>query len=373
MFFLYPYISIEHIIDIYNDTIIKYDLISNKCNIDSFIPAEYDGDNIGRRYGCVSYYDGKLLLAPLAEHKILVYYLENKSFSSIDFDISNYGNNYTINGFQNIITNGKYMYLIPGLYDCILKVDMESEKVFRIEGNYTETGKRHAGLQTANSGYVLVDNMAYISYWDNNTILKLDLNSDSIKEIKLDLSMPRVLRDIVYDGECFWVTDRDDNCLIKWDEKKGNVEEIDIDLEVYDRTGFMYLFSNGKSLYICPKYGKSIIKYDKQLRTIDKLIDIPYDPIESVKLLPWSGTSFFSKMELCKDIYLYSAPTAFLCKYDFSEDDIVLCSSMNVDADDTKRVWEKWKRRFWLTLDNKLLHEVEGFNISDYIKNVSKV
>lgn len=200
----------------------------------------------------------KVACAPNFSSRLLLYDLDKKSADYVDFDIKR-GNDYITNYFKYVFAVGDNFYFIPGRYEAILKLNMNTRKVsyididlngISVENNYSSIifASKYDGNR-----YIYMTGMRKGTLWILDTftdeVNRYDLISQGIKDFIIDKNLI-----------CFLT---EDHKICFFDKDTEEHYSLDIGMKYADEV-LRYLFLYRDSLYIVPLSGRVIIKYNTE-------------------------------------------------------------------------------------------------------------
>ena len=238
--------------------------------------------------------NNKLLLSPYrGKSGLLLYDLEEKTFSTIDTDIKD---RKIINFRGNRVVHYKDDLFVFCFVPVILKINLCNKKIQYIKYPQLNTNENVIGQITCR------DQKVYISCSIRNIIFVFDLQNELFQYEHLDYTINGI-NTIAIDGNNLWMTGKKKEVLM-WNTQNNIIncfkefpqrfcKICDIDEGLFSDC---ILFEN--QLFLIPSYANMIVKFDID-KTVMEEIFIP-DEEENENTLRKKGRFFYSKYNLVK-------------------------------------------------------------------------
>lgn len=351
--------------DIYHNALLKIDIPSNRISLESIPPT--DGRyKAPQRYGFIKYYMGKLILAPRAENKILIYDTNLKEYQSVELESDGWSDEEVYNLFSGIVIYKKYAYFFPGRYKSIIRLDLENLHVSYISAWYKEVAGDAAEInKVIFPEPCQVENHVYLPFWQGNTVMKLNLETEKhelfqIADKKFQFS------DIQYDGTDFWISVKNNSVILKWNERENRClayEEMPETLQI--QGGFRYVVTGGSFVYAIPVIGNMIVKLDKETGKASKLCSLPAEPAPDVEDLIMHRLSILCKKNISSDlIIMYSVYDAMILFMNLQTEEIRQIKAVLENKDEIDEIME---RELLNRLQMGVIKETREMSVERYI------
>lgn len=230
----------------------SYDLRTDKCAFEAVMPVAWG--NGYAAYGSVKKYKSKLVIAPRSIPWLLIYDLEDKSIDKIELDYECMSEKGTYNLFLSMYIVNDHVYLIPGRYPAVIKIDLQSKEVVYINQWYNEY-TRKKGIYDSyflppsnHKGWV------YMPDLNTNSYIKFSIQDDSY-EIQKVADVTGIKAILCKDEELFLVLVNDQ---IVWN---GTI----LPIENFSDSAIQFIACYEKKLFVIPLKGGYIKKYDLEL------------------------------------------------------------------------------------------------------------
>lgn len=132
---------------------------------------------------------------------------------------------------------GRYYYGFGSRQYGVIKLDMETGEISYNADNLS----RYEEIADKNNGIICrqdcceAEGKLYTACVKSNAMLEYDLQNEKIEIAQVGSADNRYIT-IAYDGEAFWLTTKE-GLIIRWNKKTGDVQEINIDIDGYQRDG----------------------------------------------------------------------------------------------------------------------------------------
>lgn len=240
--------------------------------------------------------NNKLLLSPyMGKSGLLLYDLEEKTFSPIDIDIKD---KKIINFRGNRVVHYKDDLFVFCFVPVILKINLSNKKIQYIKYPQLNTDKNVIGQITCR------DQKVYISCSVRNIIFIFDLQNESFRYEYLANTINGI-NTIAIDGNNLWMTGKKKEVLM-WNTENNTIncfrEFPQRFCKIYDIDEGLFsdsiLFEN--QLFLIPLYANMIVKFDIDKTAMEEIF-IP-DEEEDENSLRKKGRFFYAKYNLVKRV-----------------------------------------------------------------------
>ena len=165
------------------------------------------------------YWEEHIIIIPLMAKKIWIYSLKHRTWKGIAIDVCEMTN------FRQAIIWNNFLLLIGGHYPAILKVDLNSYVIWKIEAPFDEQKRIDVESNELyfRGDFVYKDNILYLASCRDNTVLIFHLDTQAYEWIEIGRRENRY-SGIAWDGEYFWLAPRKNTSIVKWDGKNQVIE-----------------------------------------------------------------------------------------------------------------------------------------------------
>ena len=87
--------------------------------------AEYPGKSNGMKFASLHYYNNMIWMIPWVEKNIFLYDISEKEMRKFEIPYDN-AERFKNNVYRKSIVNGNYLWILPSLYRCLFKIDMNN-------------------------------------------------------------------------------------------------------------------------------------------------------------------------------------------------------------------------------------------------------
>ncbi|MCR4933663.1 MAG: hypothetical protein K6A29_05645 [Lachnospiraceae bacterium] len=357
-------------IDQYHNVLEKMDLGTGEINIEAFLPIFPEMENIINQYGNIWKFDNLIVISPRNSNHILLYSLVEKTFNDIKVDSAYFGDAGTYNLINTCFAWKNYLYLIPGLYKRIIRVDVKKAKIDYIDFGYDEIKHMISDPSRVTfSRNAVYENVAYLTFWQGPYILKFDFLSAKSELICVSDDKSG-LSGITCDGKYIWVALRDKPEILKLDMNLKLILRISICIDSLElEPGINHLADSSKFLYAMPRFGNGIIKIDKNSLEIEKIFEMPTKRKEYLINFPLLSDSAMCMKKIDdRRVLAYSTLDAkvLLLNVETAE---VSCLDGYLQDENLRYKVKSYYRR-WAARNAGICGELEDYTLSDFVKMI---
>ena len=302
--------NIIWVVDQYHNALEKINIQEQKISLAALLPVFKDTKDIRNQYGGICNDDDRLIIIPRNSTHILIYDVITGVFKDIQINSDYISKGKGYNLFGSPVIYKETLYLIPGTYSKIVKINLKSLEITYIDYGYE---KIFPTLKSPNrvviSHGLIVDNILYLTCWQSMEILKLDLDTGKIHEEKVSVIEDGISY-LIYDGVFFFTSLRDHPWILKLDDELKQVECVKIQKtkKNYEfKSGIRFLIDADRHMYIVPEFGNAILRFEKSSETIKKVWEMPLETPEEL-------------------LGLQVIKTSVLCAKRMTEKKVILCS-----------------------------------------------
>lgn len=205
-----------YIADRDNRGLLEYDLTTGETIIKNVFMAE----NYMNNYWSAFTYKNEIWFVPLRDYqKFAIYNIDDNKITFMSFPKSEHRCDYV--PFMDYQIVGKYVYLIPSYYDCILKIDLEIKAVTRISIGIEDYAGN--GYPIIIAGVLMEDKIVMCPY-NNEKVMVFDTNIDRVIEC-IELEYTKTYSNIeIYN----------DNVILIPDDLNNDICEVNIRNKSYE-------------------------------------------------------------------------------------------------------------------------------------------
>lgn len=244
----------------------EIDLTSGDIHLLSKFPDSDAGNSV--LYTPIGFYDNKLLIAPREGNGALIYDLNNNSFKEIKLnkeELADCGGS-----FFSIEIIGDNAFVFPYFANCILKVDLKSEKVEYLHEWADEYLKLSNDKYERGFPWFTVlhreENKCILPIWGGNYVMIFDLETAGWEFKHFDHKVADVIM-------------TNNNYYSLFDNNSIQTNDELIDLKEYAGIeNFYWLYDYENKVCVIPRNGKKIVFLSKQDYSISELIDLSVEP-----------------------------------------------------------------------------------------------
>ena len=310
----------------YYNALFKIDIRKKKIFFERVLPCN---NNRGfRQYGAIASYENYLVIAPLRTGDILIYDMDTKELRSIPLEVDKYTDGRCFNLFFSATVYGNSVFLFPGRFQAIVKIELPSGKCTYYSDWYADIKPYIAdefkilfSISNERKG-----SKYYLPFWQNNIVICFDMEDGSHETILLDAE-GCAFSGIQIEEKFWWISLKEENTLLKCDsETKSVIKKVYLNQEFCEAEGILAIKINKNELTVIPTLGKAILNLD----TLSEKIQIKY-------VLPDQITEDMSP-------YVYEK-THILCVAKAEDDLLIMYSNYDgkiIIANLNNDHWESW-------------------------------
>lgn len=314
-------------------------------------------------YGKTVYYDERLILIPKNILTILIYDLKTKDIKQLEIKLDYLSDKKVANVFGSAFIHEKYVFLVPGRYHAIVRLDLNSLKINYYDGWYDDfrffINNHNKVIFSSES--IQIENDILLTFWQGNKIMKFHMDDGSYEVIEIG-EQERAYSSICYDEKGYWIADKNIP-QIYWTENNKCVSCIkSFPVEFKYKNGFHHIEKVKNGLILFPLFGNMILELNLQTMEIHKFLylNIEYPNYLKVNL---GGYSFYNGK-----LYLYSQVEKEIYCIDLSDKSICRIKSQLL-KDDIKKVKEEVSKNTEVER-GKITLEAENFDLEIYTMKV---
>lgn len=294
--------------------------------------------------------DNRLVLVPFLAKSIGIYDIDTKEFNNIPLEMPGckcYG----------AVTYNNTVFLVGYNSARIVSLDVMNKTVKYIVDceDYFMNKKIDNVRYYFRKNSCVVDNYFYIASCVSNTIIKLDMQTEKVEFIELDIETDGLMT-ITFDGNDFWITKNVADSLIKWNEHNNECKDIMIPEGVRISSEIVCCEDE---IIIFPTMGNHVMGLDK--KNLETYIVEGFEQyIRENNKYPWGNQKFTCVIQNGRYIYSYFADEMKLLKYDTIDKTI---DTINLDISN----FDLEKKLFKSTM---IFYENDNNSLDFFIKNI---
>jgi hypothetical protein len=238
----------------------------------------FPGEDIEKQglFARIYKFKDKLFCVPRTAEDIYIYHLKNSKFGRIAVPKIEQNLEYQYNKFFTAVPYQNYLYLIPGFYPFIVKLNMDSCKIEKcIELSHADC--KNSGLPYFATRYVKEDNKLYLFTIPGYQIFELDFLNDKFELHKVE-NGDNWYRTISLYQDLLLLGDRNGEITL-WNRKSHLRQDFPLSTKnVIIQTDSLYMFSEivNDNMLLFPGMGKDVLKYNIETKKTEKVV-IPAD------------------------------------------------------------------------------------------------
>ena len=204
-------------------------------------------------------YKNEIWFVPLRDYqKFAIYNIDDNKITFMSFPKSEHRCDYV--PFMDYQIVGKYVYLIPSYYDCILKIDLEIKAVTRISIGIEDYAGN--GYPIIIAGVLMEDKIVMCPY-NNEKVMVFDTNIDRVIEC-IELEYTKTYSNIeIYNDNVILIPDdlNNDICEVNIRNKSYEYKAILCE-DKYKKLKYPGIIVDDNDIYFFPDNGTTILVYD---------------------------------------------------------------------------------------------------------------
>lgn len=309
------------------NSLFRIDLSNLKIEENIRIPE--CGRNREVLFGNVYSYEQRLLLVPYTADNFVWYDIRDKSFSVVHYEAST-----NIKNFCAITVDDDIFLFAFCMGNQNIRIDMKRQKIqsFDIDkSKLKELIHIPYDFVWGNKG-TYANNKCWLVLRQSNGIVSIS-KEGAINYFPV-VADGKGFREIIYDGENFWLIPQIGTEILCWNESEGVKRRYCEDTNQYKGCAYEGIVYSENTIWIIPSCARYILKISKKLDEITK-IQIPIEINEDGK-----GMIIFSGYQcIGNHIYLFPFGISSLVEFDIDTQEF-LCREI-------KMIENKWKREFY--------------------------
>lgn len=226
------------------------------------IPFCSQSTHVFPEYRLLFLFEGKFFIIPDLAERICVY---DKDSDEIRY-ISVAGCKKNVTNFCDGKIVGRNLYLVPCDFDCIVKIDMESEKITTIRSEYLDNRTNVAWGGSCKSGTNI-----FFTDLNSDRIFCLDTENDSITIEETEIGTG--LSGIFESEDKKWVIPKQFDKLICLNSSFKVESEYEINISGYecgDWSVHRYVFA-GESYYFLPRLANKLLSFNVKEKSFSEI------------------------------------------------------------------------------------------------------
>lgn len=292
--------------DVYTNTLCRINTDTASITIEAMIP--FDRNNRPFQYGFIAKVGGILVLAPRSSFAVLLYDIMDKTFRRIELETKTIDKVEAYNLFCGVKIYGSNVYLIPGRFPGIVRLNLVSMEVTYLNDWYEPLKKKIHGFDSKRVMFARcncrVGNKLYLPCWQGNIVMVFDLERESCSFLELSTYNGNLSSICIIDNKA-WLASGSSNIIVRADREGKEIDRIT--LEGIKDTSIAFLAKCGQLLYVVPTYGDSLICLDLETEEYKKVCDLLVEAVNVPEKLVIAKTNMLSCVKDDRErIWMYS-------------------------------------------------------------------
>lgn len=273
-------------------TLFRIDLNTGEISIEADLPihsqCEID------QYSAIEYYKGNLIIAPKNGIWILVYNVNSKEITQIKFNLDKFDDANRYNLFTKIHIVNNIAYFVPGRYNAILKLNLDTYEIGYLESWYEKLIDDVIDIRKVISGSsVIYNKYLRIADWQSAQLIDVNLNDGNfyIEKVK------------EYGGVSS-IYPQKDSCWVSYKNNlkvlnTKNLEEIIVNAPNMNfDSGICSVFAYKDKIYIFPVVGNMVISIDLKNGIQEEFIHLPNKASKEMESVFFTKSNFICVKEV---------------------------------------------------------------------------
>lgn len=349
--------------DVYINTLCRIDIKTGSIFTEAMVPM--DGDAGFFQYGFIAKTGNILVLAPRSAYTVLLYYIDEKKFRSIELDAERIRQIGAFNLFSGVKIYGNDAYLIPGRFPGIVKIGLYTAEITYLNDWYAVLRQRLIGFDPQRAIFARCNcsegNKMYLPCWQGNIIMIFDLETEEYSFLELT-TYDAALSGISVIGNELWTASRISNIIVRINKEGKEIDRIEV--EGIEDTGVAFLARCGQLLYVVPMYGDKLVCLDLETRENRKICNLVTEAINVPDELIFAQNNMLSCVKDSKErIWMYSIFDGKIYRCDANEK-LEIYSAVLEKKEDIRR-----RNRFYMKvrLSENILWENNQLRLEDFL------
>lgn len=217
------------------------------------------------KWGCywgIKKIKNKILLVPHNTEDVYIYDLEKSK--GIKLVLSESNDRMML--FDEAVEYGGKVFLLPRCYPAIVRIDVESLEVCEYKECIKPFLQEDSTQQMFYWAFTKKEQYLYLASCNESKILIFNMEDGTYQTRQIS-DRPYGYYSMLYDGRYFWLGAFKASCIVRWDEKNGDIKEYvyptehEPEIEGYHYTP---LLDHGEELIICYGSSAEILFMDKE-------------------------------------------------------------------------------------------------------------
>lgn len=316
-------------------------------------------------YGKTAYYDGKLVLVPKNTLTILLYDLNAKDIKQLEIKQEYLSDNKATNVFGNAFIHEKYMFLVPGRYHAIVRLDLSSLKTDYYDRWYDDfrflINNHNKVIFSSES--IQIENDILLVFWQGNKIMKFHMYDGSYEILEIG-DCESAYSSICYDEKGCWIADKKVP-QIYWTENNSKcvscIKNFPVEFEYKNGIHHIEKIKNGILLF--PLCGNMILELNTQTMEVTKFSSLNMEFPNQLEV-NFEGYSCYKEK-----LYMYSQVEKRIFCIDLLNKSICKINCQ-LSKDDIKKVKKEISKNVEME-KGKIRLEAEDFDLEIYTMKVA--
>lgn len=298
---------------------------------------ELPGDSyIAGYYVNIAKVKHRIYILPASAIDILIYDIEEDCFGKIPL----VDKKIRIDKFLSYYIWNDNLYVFPGSYPAILKINLHTNKVEYQEKIFEKIGFRYGHL-IFQLEYFCSRNKLYFLSTENNQVIVFDLQNESVSTVEVG-DKSNIYRTICGDEDgTIYLSNQQGDIVISNGTSSVTIPNT-LQNEEKDRVGFKCSINTDKEIYFFSEYLNQIIVLNKDRMCLEEAEWLEKEVCEGKEDELWQGSTFGMFQKTGENIYGSNIKTKQFFVIDVKEKNIV---KYIIEASITEKyISEIWKK-----------------------------
>jgi len=256
-------VNLAYFMEAIRATIYSIDLCTGKIKTIKQLPQEFVKNLCG--YGLVCKIKSKFILLPLEENKILEYDYDKQSVQKV-FEVHNLYNSFKC-GFLQCVSYKQYRFFIGVCCSEIIKYDVDKCEYtalndwFFLVKQYIHDPK-NGQSQDLIANFCVKDNLLFLPFAQANLVIEINMDTNKTC-LHVVGKKGNCYQDMTFDGKDFWLLQRQQAALIRWNANSDTYKEYGEYLKQTDQTiqmlPYFFIRCAKENIILYPGFSKECI------------------------------------------------------------------------------------------------------------------
>lgn len=292
-------------IDFNYNLLCRFDYNSGSISVEDYLPA-HNALNI--QYRRMVLYKDFFVMVPFNSTGILIYNIKEKKCQELKLESSYM--EYGVARLSNAFVYKNKIFFIPGRYQAIVCLDMDSYKLHYITNEVEQIINMPSHTRQRaifSQGVAAVENMLYIPLWQCACLLALDMDLLSGKLIKINIKegLWAICKE---DNGGFLISAREKSRFLRFTLNNNAVQELlfERDHARIDEMGYSELIQVDSGYIAIPAKGNQILWLNPDFNQCRVIYQFDFKYINGVQKYAFADRTFVGCTEYNKNLYMCS-------------------------------------------------------------------